>query len=99
MIMDKEAFIPTREICSRYEVEIAFLEELSARDLLEVQTVEETPCVATERLGDLERYIRLHYELDINLEGIEVVCRLLDQLTEARRQIQLLETRLRAFQD
>jgi hypothetical protein len=96
--MDMEAFIPAREICTRYQVEITFLEELSAHDLLEVQTVEETPCVATDRLGDLERYIRLHYELDINLEGIEVVSRLLEQLTESRRQLRLLETRLQAYE-
>lgn len=96
--MDKESFIPAREICTRYQVEITFLEQLSAHDLLEVQTVEETPCVATDRLSDLERYIRLHYELDINLEGIEVVSRLVDQLTETRRQLRLLETRLQAYE-
>lgn len=97
--MNQEAFVPTREICTRYEVEISFLEELSAHELIELQTVEDTSCVATDRLGDLERYIRLHYELDINLEGIEVVSRLLDRLTETQRQLRVLETRLRAYED
>lgn len=96
--MNTEELISTREICSHYQVEISFIRELQSRELLEVKTTGEDSFLESHRLRDLERFISLYYELDVNLEGIEVVDRLLHQLNEARERMRQLENRLRLYE-
>lgn len=96
--MHTEELIPAREICAHYQVEISFIRELSARELLEVKTSGEDTFLEASRLKDLERLISLHYEMDINLEGIEVVERLLRQLEDARARMRALEERLGLYE-
>jgi len=96
--MNTENLIPAREICARYQVEISFIRELSHHELLEVKTAGEETYLEAGRLGDLERLISLHYDMDINLEGIEVVERLLRQLEEARVRMRQPEDRLGLYE-
>lgn len=96
--MHTEELIPAREICAHYQVEISFIRELSAHELLEVKTSGEETFLEAGRLKDLERLISLHYEMDINLEGIEVVERLVRQLEEARTRMRTLEDRLGLYE-
>lgn len=96
--MKQEDFIPAREICRYYQVEISFIHELHAHELLETEIAGEDVFVPRERLGDLERFINLYYEMHINLEGIEVVDRLLRQLGEANERMRQLENRLRVYE-
>ena len=96
--MHTEDLIPAREICAHYQVEISFIRELSAHELLEVKTSGEETFLEAGRLKDLERLISLHYEMDINLEGIEVVERLVRQLEEARMRMRTLEDRLGLYE-
>jgi len=96
--MNKENLIPTREICAHYQVEISFIRELHAHDLLEVETAGEDSFLDRNRLKDLERFISLYYDMDVNLEGIEVVDRLLRQLDDAHERMRQLENRLRLYE-
>jgi hypothetical protein len=47
------------------------------------------------QLNELEKIIRLYYELDINLEGIETVIHLLQRINDMQDEITLLKNRLR----
>lgn len=96
--MNNEQLIPTQEICAYYQVALSFIRELHDHELLEIKTIEETTFVETDRLNDLERFIRLHYDMDVNLEGIEVVDHLLRQLEEVQDQVKQLKNRLMLYE-
>lgn len=97
--MEKQDLISADEVCSHYHVEYAFINELRERGLIEVTTIQETHCIASERLSDLERFIRLHYDMDINLEGIEAISHLLHRVEDMQRQLNQLHNRLRLYED
>jgi hypothetical protein len=50
-------------------------------------------------LGRLERIVRLHFELDINLEGIETITHLLERMEAMQENIARLKNRLKAYEE
>jgi hypothetical protein len=50
-------------------------------------------------LGRLEKIVRLHFELDINLEGIETIAHLLERMEGMQEKIVQLTNRLKAYED
>ncbi len=80
----------TIEDCSNfYSVEVAFIRELDNHGLIELTHSKESYTIGHDQLSLLEKYMHLHYDLDVNLEGIEVISHLLQKIdrlqTEVRR--------------
>lgn len=49
-------------------------------------------------LNDLEKIARLHYYLDINIEGIDTVINLLNRINDMQDEISLLWNRLKLYE-
>lgn len=96
--MNLEDLIPTEEICTRYKVEQTFISSLSQSGLIKIVTVEKTEYVPSEEITEFERLRRLHYELDINLEGLEAIQHLLAQLEGLQQQNRKLKNRLELYE-
>ena len=56
-------------------------------------------CITAEELPRLERIVRLHDELDINLEGIDVINYLLQRIEEMRQEIITLKNQLSFYRE
>lgn len=97
--MEREDLIPADELCSHYQVEYSFITGLQEHGLIRMETISQTPGVPAGQLSDLERFIRLHYEMDINLEGIEAIHHLLHRVEEMQEQLNSLHNRLRLYED
>lgn len=97
--MEKKDLIPAEEICSHYHVEYSFINELQEHELIELNVMEKTTYFPAEHLDDLERFIRLHYDLDINMEGLEAVNHLLKQIHTMQHQIHTLENKLHLYEE
>jgi hypothetical protein len=96
--MTNKEMIAAEEFCSSHNVELSFLEALSQSGLLEVSRVENTTFISYEQLPDLEKLIRFHYDMDINLEGIEVIHHLLQQIKVMQQEMKLLRSRLGLYE-
>lgn len=68
------------EIVSIYKIELHFFDELTAAGLLQVEAENDDYYISTDHLSRIERFANLHYDLEINIPGIEVIDRLLNQL-------------------
>jgi hypothetical protein len=97
--MKRENFIEALEFCSSFNIEFDFLESLKDYGLIELENIEETVYIPENQLSDLERIVRLHYDLDINIEGIETVIDLLHKSEELKNEIEFLRNRLRFYED
>ncbi|HAQ69401.1 chaperone modulator CbpM [Salibacteraceae bacterium] len=97
--MIDEHFIPTQTLCSQYNIEISFVDALNRMGLIQIEIIEETQFIHQDQLGDLEKIIRLHYELNVNLEGIDVVFNLLEKEREIRKELTALQNRLRLYEN
>lgn len=97
--MKTQDFIPTRTLCSQYEIEITFVNDLDKMGLIQIELIEEEPSIHHDQLSRLEKIMRLYHELELNLEGIDVVFHLLDQQQALRNEIIFLKNRLKLYED
>lgn len=96
--MENDQLIAIEVFCAHYEVEYAFVESLEEQDLIEMVTEGDGRFLQIPQLARIERIIRLHRDLDINIEGIGAVQGLLDRIDYLDREIALLRNRLRFYE-
>lgn len=92
--MQTEEMIPASEFCTHHHIELSFLYSLKESGLIEIVELQEKAFVPVRQLSELEKLIRLYYELHINLEGIETISYLLKRINEMQQQIVQLNNRL-----
>jgi chaperone modulatory protein CbpM len=93
-----ENLIPVQEFCVNHNIEISFISSLQENGLIEITTIEDTGYIYEYQLKELERTVRLFYELDINLEGIETITHLLQRIQILNEEITSLKNRLRVYE-
>ncbi|MCU7549712.1 chaperone modulator CbpM [Chitinophagaceae bacterium LB-8] len=96
--MQDESLIPASELCVHHKIEMSFIYSLQEFGLLEMVNREETIFIPTEQLNELEKLIRMHYELNINMEGIDVICHLLKRIEATQQELNQLRNQLKFFQ-
>jgi len=96
--MEEKHLIPAGEFCQHYQVESSFISSLQEYGLIELQIVEEQQFIYVERLPDLEKYIHLHYDLNINMEGIDAISHLLERFTSLYNEMAALRNRLKIYE-
>ena len=97
--METENLIRIEVLCSVHNIDISFLHALKESGLTELILLEESLYVHTSQIGHLEKMIRLHFELDINLEGLEVVGHLLEKVDVLSEENRSLRNRLSRFEE
>jgi len=97
--MKTEYLIAVDQFCACNDIEVSFVSSLQQNGLIEITIVEETEFLNSEQLQQLEKYIRFYYELDINLEGIDVIMHLLNRVNDMHQEITALHNRLRLYED
>lgn len=96
--METTYLISLEEFCVSHDIEISFITSLKESGLIEITTVDETAFIEADRLQQLEKFVRLYYDLDINLEGIETVSYLLQRINSLQNEIVTLRNRLRIYE-
>lgn len=91
---DMEELITPEECCSHYNIELTFIQSLNEYGLIEILSVEEKQFIHNTQLHELEKFIRLHYELGINMEGIDAITHLLRKMKSMREEIADLKNRV-----
>ncbi|MCD9853548.1 chaperone modulator CbpM [Epilithonimonas sp. JDS] len=76
--------ISIKEVIQIYKIDDQFLNELIASELLHPETENSIQYIIYEELPHLERFTNWHYDLEINLPGIEIIYKLLNQMEELR---------------
>ncbi|MBS1622226.1 MAG: chaperone modulator CbpM [Bacteroidetes bacterium] len=82
------------EFCSHQHVELSFIHSLEEYGLIETLTIDQSLCIYTDELPKLERIVRLHRDLNINPEGIDVINLLLQRMENMQQEMNELKNRL-----
>jgi hypothetical protein len=91
--MKTEDLVPVKELCIHYKIEYSFFDSLYEYGLVEIINEEQSEFILKENLSEVERMIRLHSDLGINLEGIEAISHLLKKVDELQKEILYLKNR------
>jgi len=96
--MENDDLLPIEQLCNHYNIEVSFVHALTDFGLIEITTVEQVPCLAKVQIRDLEKLIRLHYELEINMEGIDAISHLLKKVDTLQAELNSLRNRMRLYE-
>ena len=80
-----------------YEVEESFIESLHEVGLIRVIDQDEERFIEFDDLSDLEQFIRWHYEMDINVEGIDALRHVLQRVRALQSEISQLRHELQFY--
>jgi hypothetical protein len=92
--MEKENLINVNEFCINHNIEISFINSLQQIGLIEIVNINQTLFIENEQLRHLEKIVSFHFDLDINLEGIETVVHLLNRINSMQNEIILLKNKI-----
>jgi hypothetical protein len=96
--METEYLVKVDEFCANHNIELSFINSLQQNGLIEITTIQESGFIDSNQLLQLEKIVRLYYELDINLEGIETINYLLKKIGIMQDEIVMLRNRLRLYE-
>ncbi|WP_426278904.1 chaperone modulator CbpM [Chryseobacterium sp. S-02] len=91
--------ISREELVKIYNIEVTFFDELVESGLLNIQTENEIRYLKYEDLPSFERFTNWHYDLEINLPGLEVIHDMLKKMEELKQRNRELMNKLSAISD
>lgn len=96
--MAEEEIIPLETYCSYYQVEMEFIRTLEEYGLISIRYEETKGFIQKEDVAQLERFSRLHYDLNINVPGIDALQHLLEKIRALQEETESLRNRLNIYE-
>lgn len=96
--METTQLISIEQFCKHSNIPISFIAALQEYKLVEITISEDENYLKTNQLNDVEKMVRLHYDLDINIEGIDAIYNLLKQVEDLQNEILKLRNKLRLYE-
>ncbi len=91
--MEKELILLT-EYCKNSRAELDFILSLEREGLIIMEIRNNIKYLLLSQLKDMELFTRLHYDLSINIEGIDVIHNLLSRMEEMEQELVVLRRQL-----
>lgn len=95
--METTDLIPIQIVCECYNVPLAFINTLQEFQLIEIIVQNNNNYIHTKQIRHIEKMMRLHYDLDINFEGLDVIYNLLQKVKSLNENIVELHNKLKRF--
>ncbi len=96
--MEIQEYIPIDIFCRQHGVDSSFISSLEEFGLIELVKINEADCLTCNQLGEAEKFVRLYADLEINMEGIDVITHLLHRVKEMQAEMQELQNKLRLYE-
>jgi chaperone modulatory protein CbpM len=91
-------FIAAGEFCAFHHVELSFIKGLHQSGLIGMTIRDGAILLPTDELPALEKFVRWHYELAINFEGIEALAHLLQRMNGLQEENRILRNKINGFE-
>jgi hypothetical protein len=93
--MKTDHLIRIEQFCEHYKVEFSFINTLHELGLINVVVVDDSTYLPVDDLREIEKLVHLHYELGINIEGIDVISNLLNQIANLQEELTAAKNKLK----
>ncbi|MEG1684625.1 MAG: chaperone modulator CbpM [Bacteroides sp.] len=87
------------EYCYKCKIDPSFLLMLEENGLIDIYIDNTEKYLLTSQLADLGKYIRLYYDLSINIPGIDAIHHLLAKINSMQDEIHLLKSKLSIYRN
>ncbi len=78
--------ISREELVRIYNIEFTFFDSLEEAGLLSIETEDNVKYLMFDELAAFEQLTNWHYDLEVNLAGLEVISHLLNKLEQLRQE-------------
>ncbi|MEG0795289.1 MAG: chaperone modulator CbpM [Odoribacter sp.] len=85
------------EYCEKSHTDPTFIFSLEEDGLIEIRQIDGEQYLLASQLRELERYIHLHDDLSINIEGIDAIRHILGRLELLQQEVYALRRQLHRF--
>ena len=96
--MAREKYILVSHFCKHTQIEISFVENLHEYGLVTFEEKENQLFMDEKDISEIEKMFRLHNDLGINFEGLDVLNQLLKRIKKMEKEMSLLQKRLRLYE-
>ncbi|HMG15479.1 MAG TPA: chaperone modulator CbpM [Saprospiraceae bacterium] len=97
--MDTLHLISKEQFCIYNKVEVSFIDSLHDMGLIDIVVEKEEQFIPDEQLKNIEVYTHFHYELAINLEGIDAISHLLQRVNALQENLSRMRNRLMIYEE
>lgn len=88
-------YISIKSLATFHHLDETLLMEIVEYEIVPVKRTRSEVLISSEDLDDFERALRLYIELDVNLQGVDIICRMRNQMREMQEEIKRLQNLLR----
>lgn len=96
--MENQELIVIDVFCKEYQIETNFILDLEEFGLIQIVKQQEKKYLDKNQLVFIEKILRLHNDLNINKEGIEIILDLLEKNNLLANEIKLLKQRINLYE-
>jgi len=96
--MEAQELIVLEIYCEHNQIEVSFVESLEEFELIAIVKQNNQKYLINEQLATIDKIIRLHNQLNINREGIQVAFNLLQKMEQMDEEIRLLKAKLSLYE-
>jgi len=96
--MQQEEYVSVTEFCNGHSISTTVITQLNEFGLVHIIERSNSLYLPMEELPKTEKMLRLHTDLNINLEGVEVITRLLERIEEANNEMIRLKNKLSLYE-
>jgi len=97
--METRELIPIEILCNQYNIPVAFFDNLQEFELIQIVNKKSGYFIHISQIKQVEKLIRLHFDLEINFEGLDAIYNLLNQVETLKEEVKLLQNKLRFYED
>ncbi len=90
--------IAVKQFCTHYNIPISFIDSLTNYDLIKIIECENVKHIQLDDINNVEKLIRLHYDLNINFEGLDVINNLITQINNLQEEIITLKNKISLYE-
>ncbi len=95
--MEEKTALTISEFCKYYEIPVSFFDKLIKYELVEIQEENNIKQIKAYQINEIEKIIRLHFDLNINFEGLDVILNLLSRINELEEENNILKRKLQLY--
>lgn len=92
-------YITIEEFADFHQVTTKLVYEFADFGLIEIRRIERKPFIVSDNLDRCERAIRLHRDLGVNKEGIEIILDMRKKQAELQNELLRLRHQIRKHED
>jgi pyridoxine 5'-phosphate synthase PdxJ len=84
-------YITIKELAAFHQIEESYIMEFIRIGIISAHKRKSAMHIHLEDVDELERAIRLRRDLEVNLQGVEIICRLRNRIVQLEEEMALLK--------